>query len=351
MLACAWTVSSHETEDDLGSGSQVVNREALIEVLASTLEAIDRAKGSKSSRVFVADGIRLATIRALHLLDSAELAGFHVGIQLYDLLAGSPARDDMTVYLLDGQCLEGDRDPAVHSKPTDLARCSSIELTDPQIDALVQHLELNDSAAQSAISPGQSNSGTSDLYFNSIWENITTRINEDPYEKTSLENSDPLNVAAFNPTYSWENATKLPIDLSSIMRRPPTERDLDTGTSMLPLFMRSRMYDLYDPYATLETQNEKNRESAEQASKEAPAGRFMKSISHGTGNDPIEIDDSPPSLTQQSQTSSNNNSKAKKRPYPQESPVKVANKKAERKGSSSSGKTIAPLRKGKTKKE
>lgn len=224
-----------------------------------------------------------------------------------------------------------------------------VELPEHQADALLNYNIQINATPPDTTSPSLIKPPSSDLYFNSVWENITTRNNEDPYEKTSLENSDALNMTAFNPNYSWESAMQLPVDMTSIMRRPPTERDLDTGTTTLPLFTRSRMYDLYDPYAAL-TKNEKKRDSADQESPMISSGRSLKSNSYGTGNDPIEIDDSPPTSNKQSQTGSNSNSKAKKRPHSQESPIK-STKKTERKGSTSSTKPIAPLRKSKAKRE
>ena len=174
------------------------------------------------------------------------------------------------------------------------------------------------------------NPPTPETYFNSVWENITTGI-DDPYAKTHLENADPIDLAAFEPKFMWENANNLPPDLSSLMRRPPTERDLDLGTTTLPLFARSMLYDLYD------TTHDTNNHDASLA-----RARSMSATprSYGTGNDPIEIDDSPPPIP----------TKSKKRPYPQDSPIKTQ-KKLERKGSTSVSKPIAPAPKRKPKRE
>jgi len=115
------------------------------------------------------------------------------------------------------------------------------------------------------------------------------------------------------------------------MRRPPTERDLDLGTTTLPLFARSMLYDLHD------TGHDTNNDGAS-----STRARSMSSTprAYGTGNDPIEIDDSPPLVP----------TKSKKRPYPQDSPVKNQ-KKLDRKGSTSASKPIAPAPKRKTKRE
>jgi hypothetical protein len=166
---------------------------------------------------------------------------------------------------------------------------------------------------------------STDAYFNSVWENIMTR-DEDPYTKVTLENKDPMNIEVFEPTYMYEKANTTPIDLSSLMRRPPTERDLDLGTSALPLFARSMLYDLYESPST----NSPDTTSS--------AVSTMKRR-YGTDDDPIEIVDSPPI----SQT------KSRKRPLPQDSPVKNQ-KKLERRGAAST-KPIAPVPKRKTKRE
>jgi hypothetical protein len=242
---------------------------------------------------------------------------------------------------------------------------SYAELPGPQIDPTLTYLTSQLAATQlnTTSSTDMTSKPETNPYFNSVWENISTRTYDDPYEKTSLENSDTLNIALFNPSYSHERATTLPIDLASIMRRPATERDLDVGTTTLSLFTRSRMYDLYDPYAIdkLET----GMEDENDRSALMPTGRAERSTlghPHGSGNDPIEIDDiSPPSEvhpTNAIQVDNNSGNKSRKRPYPQESPAKQPtslplsqHRKIERKGSSSAGKAVVPLRKGKTKKE
>lgn len=248
---------------------------------------------------------------------------------------------------------------------------SHAELPDPQIDPTLTYLKSQLAATQlnTTSSTDMTSKPETNPYFNSVWENISTRTYDDPYEKTSLENSDTLNIALFNPSYSHERATTLPIDLASIMRRPATERDLDVGTTTLSLFTRSRMYDLYDPYAIdkFETgmEDENDRSALYRASANMPTGRAERSTSghpRGNGNDPIEIDDiSPPSevhSTNAIQVNNNSGNKSRKRPYPQESPVKQPtslplsqHRKIERKGSGSAGKAIVPLRKGKTKRD
>jgi hypothetical protein len=109
MLACACTASESAVADEPNLSAHAIGGETLVASLSLVLKALGRAPGSSSSRGSVADGVRLATIRAFRHLDGAELGEFDIGARLYKLLVDSAAKEDMLAYVLDGQWIRASR--------------------------------------------------------------------------------------------------------------------------------------------------------------------------------------------------------------------------------------------------
>lgn len=109
MLACAWTASDSALTDEPKSSAHAIGGETLVASLSLVLKALGQAPGSSSSRRSVADGVRLATIRAFRHLDGAALGEGHIGARLYKLLVDSAAKEDILAYVLDGQWIRVSR--------------------------------------------------------------------------------------------------------------------------------------------------------------------------------------------------------------------------------------------------